>query len=250
MPPTNRLKPVTKAAFDAAYDEHILAKEFVEYADYYIHSRRRYWRTYQQLLRLELSAGLTVAEIGGGQMAVLLSKLHDVHATAADVNDRPKDDLAAAGIGFEIANLYTGQMPDRRYDLVICLEVIEHIPLPPSQVLERLASITEGDGHLFLTTPNGMRLRNILYLASGREVLDFYRYPEEGQGLGHQHEYTLRQMVWQAKRAGLRIHFAEQQDIAWDGANRSARLMRRVLKPFDVLPHLRESLVIACSPNR
>lgn len=243
------IQAADKARFDAAYDEHILAREFVEYADYYTHSRRRYWRTYQQVMRLGLTEGTTVLEVGGGQMAILLSKLHGLPASAADVNDRPQRDLADAGLGFEIADLYTGRMPDRRYGLVICLEVIEHIPVPPSIVLERLAAVTEPGGHLFLTTPNGMRLRNILYLAAGKEVLDLYRYPEEGQGLGHQHEYTLRQMLWQAERANLDVRFAEQADVAWDGGSRGARLMRLATMPFNVVPHLRENLVLAATPR-
>ena len=247
---TNRLMPVTKDAFDAAYDEHVIGRSFVEDAAYYEQSRRRYWRTYQQVFRLDLRPDTTVLEIGGGQIAVMLAKLHGLDASAADVNDRPEADLAELGLGFEIANLYTGQMPDRRFGLVICLEVVEHIPLPPSIVLEHLMSVTEDDGYVFLTTPNGTRLRNILYMATGREVLGFYKLPEEGEGLGHQQEYTLKQMLWQAERAGLDLHFAEQQDLSWSGANAKARLARRALKPFDALPHLRESLVMAGTPRR
>ena len=101
-------------------------------------------------------------------------------------------------------------------DLVILQEVIEHIPQPPYVVLEKIRTMLAPGGLLFLTTPNGHRFRNVLYMLAGREIVDIYRYPCPGDALGHQHEYTMKQMLWQAREAGFEVRSAIYQD-GWRG---------------------------------
>jgi hypothetical protein len=91
---------------------------------------------------------------------------------------------------------------------------------------------------LFLTTPNGSRVRNILHMLTGRNVLDNFRYPDSSESLGHQHEYVLPQMMWQLERAGMRALSAKQYEA-----------LHVFIKPANLIPHLRNGLMIAARPS-
>ena len=95
-----------------------------------------------------------------------------------------------------------------------------------------------------VTTPNGSRLRNILYLLAGKRVLDNFRYPAPEEALGHQQEYTFPQMIWQLERSGLRIVYGEQYDDGWAGSSTKARIGRILSKPVNFISHLRNGLML------
>ena len=97
---------------------------------------------------------------------------------------------------------------------------------------------------MFLTTPNGHRFRNLVYMALGREILDFYRYPEPGMALGHQHEYTLKQLLLQAEHAGFASELAEYYEDGFKGASPVARVARILSKPIGLIPYLRNGIVM------
>jgi len=238
---------LTQAEFDRVYDRCILERHFVEDPAYYEAERRRFFATMRDIARLGLGPGTRTLDIGGGIMAVLLKELfgHDAHV--GDVNERAAGDVEAAGLSFVHVDLFRDP-PEvtERFDLVVLTEVIEHIPQPPYIVFGRIAAYLKPGGVLFLTTPNGHRLRNLVRMALGREILDIYRYPEPGEALGHQHEYRLRQMLWQVVRAGYSTVFAELSDNAGVGHSTGARIGRLLAGPvMRLVPHFRERLVLA-----
>ena len=158
-----------------------------------------------------MPTGTRAIDIGGGIMAVLLSRILGFTAVVGDVNRRAETDVTSEGLRFlEVDLLQDGLVPREQFDLVVLQEVIEHLPVPPYVVFERISRFLAPDGILFLTTPNGSRLRNILYLLAGRQVLDNFRYSEPAESMGHMHEYTLPHMLWQLDRAGMRPIFAER----------------------------------------
>ena len=185
-------------------------------------------------------------DIGGGIMAVLLAKILGLDAAVGDVNRRGFEDVAGHKVRFHDVDLLSDQqVPDEQFDLVVLQEVIEHLPQPPYIVFDRIPKFMKPGGMLFLTTPNGSRMRNILYLLAGRRVLDNFRYPAPQEALGHQQEYTLSQLLWHLDRAGMRVDFGEQYDDGWAGASMQARAMHALLKPANLVPHLRNGLMIA-----
>lgn len=240
-------KPLDRHTFDQAYDDHIIGRSFVEYKDYYHQSRERFWQSLKYFENLSITPESSILDIGGGQFGILAKELFGLSAAVGDVVNTAADDVRASDLSFETVNLFAGEpAASKRYDAVSLLEVIEHIPKPPYLVLDYIkSSLLKPNGYVFLTTPNGLRIRNTLYMLFGKEVLDIYRYPEGDEALGHQHEYTLKQMVWQFEKAGFDVLLAETYEDGFKGARLSARLAHMAVKPLTVVPHFRNSLVFA-----
>ena len=236
----------TRAEFDRVYDAEILGRHFVEYPEYYALSRERYRRALERFAGLDIGPGARLLDIGGGQFAILAQRLLGCHGVVGDVTRRAEAEVRAAGLDFVTCDLMAEDLDlGEPFDAIVLLEVIEHLPVPPYVVFERLARALVPGGVLFLTTPNGYRIRNVLYMLANRRILDRYRYPGPGEAMGHQAEYTLEQMVWQVERAGLELVLARQVDDGWPGASRGARIARRLTRVLDLVPHLRNGLALA-----
>lgn len=235
--------PTGMRGFTSVYQDLILGRSFVEYKDYYIQARRRYEQTAQAIEALGLPKGSDHLDIGGGQMALLARDLFGFAPTVGDVVETAAQDIISQGVAFQRVNLMDESYDTgRRYDLITLLEVIEHIPCPPYVTFVKLMQLLKPGGYLVLTTPNGYRIRNVLRMLTNREILDIYRYPDEDQPLGHQHEYTTRQMEWQLQHAGLQIKTCRTYISGWTGSSAATKLGHLLTKPFSLAPHLRDGL--------
>lgn len=240
---------VDRRQFERTYFEIIENRHFVEYPEYYRHSVDRFWKAFEKINLLDLTSSTRVLDVGGGIMALLIHRLLGLETSVGDVNRRAAGDIEDFGVQFQEVDLLSDKnLPKNIYDLVVIQEVIEHLPHPPYVVFERIKKFLSPGGKLFLTTPNAARVRNIAYYLTGRQVLDNFRYPDVGEALGHQMEYTLPQMEWQLDRASFSPIFAIQYDDGWAGASLKARLAHTLLKPINIIPHLRNGLMIAAEP--
>jgi 2-polyprenyl-3-methyl-5-hydroxy-6-metoxy-1,4-benzoquinol methylase len=236
---------VSRREFDEAYRETILGRHFVEDVDYYRMAGARFWKSFRKIESLGLKPNASVLDIGGGIMAVLLSRLLGYKAIVGDVTPFARDDVQAAGLKFVTVDLFSDDALDiEPVDLVVLQEVIEHIPQPPYVVLNRIRKMLQPGGYVFLTTPNGHRLRNLLYMVFGKEILGHYKYPGPGEALGHQHEYTLAQMQWQMSHSDLKLISAEYYEDGFKGASTKARIAWTVTKPATLVPHWRNGLML------
>lgn len=241
---------ISKKAFIETYDNLIVGRDFVEYEDYYRKSRTRFWKCFHKIDALGLPERSTVLDIGGGIMAVLLQRLLGFDAAVGDVNERSREDVMALGLNFEIIDLFSDEpQTTAQYKLIVLQEVIEHIPQPPYLVFERIKCLLEEGGKLFLTTPNGYRFRNVIYMLVGKEILDKYRYPRPGEALGHQHEYTMPQMLWQAGRANMDVISSEYYEDGFKGASLKARIAHSLTTPIQAVPHLRSGIMMVMAPS-
>jgi hypothetical protein len=92
------------------------------------------------------------------------------------------------------------------YNLIVFMEVIEHLTVPPARVLEFLAAQLAPGGRLVLTTPNAAWLKNRLKLLCGRNPFEMLR---DDRG-GHIREYTLAELTAASANAGLTVHTARR----------------------------------------
>ena len=98
--------------------------------------------------------------------------------------------------------------PDR-YDLIVFMEVIEHLVTPPQRVLEFLAAQLAPGGRILLTTPNAAWLKNRLKLLCGHNPFELLR---DDHG-GHIREYTLAELEAAARAAGLTVPTAQRRGL-------------------------------------
>lgn len=236
-----------KLVFDKTYTETILNNNFFEKDSYYIQQKPRYFNTLEYVEALQLPRGAKLLEIGGGQIALLSSRLFGFDCTVADVNDCFQDGIREREIAFQSCDLLHDDLEQRNFfSAVVMCEVIEHMPVPPHIVLEKIFTWIEPGGVLLLTTPNLYRLRNVIRLAAGMRVFDTFRIPERGSGIGHPLEYSREHLHWHIERAGFEVQSIELRQLDNAGATLKTQILRLLAAPLLLRPLWRDKLVAVC----
>jgi SAM-dependent methyltransferase len=94
--------------------------------------------------------------------------------------------------------------PDDSFDLVLCCELIEHLILDPSHMLCEIHRILKPGGHILITTPNVLVLRNLVSLLIHKRNI---YYPYSGYGIygRHNREWTITELVQVVSGCGFQI---------------------------------------------
>jgi SAM-dependent methyltransferase len=87
------------------------------------------------------------------------------------------------------------------YDVVVCAEVIEHLPVSPAPALRFVGSALRPGGWLVLQTPNAASIGNRLRLLAGRNPFEELR--NDLVSPGHIREYTVDEVLELGRAAGL-----------------------------------------------
>lgn len=100
--------------------------------------------------------------------------------------------------------------PDRRFDLVIAAEIIEHLIYDPMQMLLEARRVLVEGGFLLLTTPNIASITGAVRGLDGitnPQVFSKYERPEahEEPEIGHMREYTTYEAGEAVKAAGFDV---------------------------------------------
>jgi 2-polyprenyl-3-methyl-5-hydroxy-6-metoxy-1,4-benzoquinol methylase len=236
---------ITDAAFDAAYGEFVRPGGFHELDSYYTISRDRYFLTLGYLAEIDLPEHAKVLDIGGGQMAILAAKLLGMDTTIGDISEDFRAPADKAGIGFAVCNLLDDDPPAFKgaFDAVVLAEVVEHLPMPPYLILQKVRSWLKPGGALLVTTPNLFRLRNLVRMIRGRDLFDTFMMPRNNVSLGHQTEYSAKHLGWHIREAGFTLERMEHDQLGATGFSVKARLARKLLAPLRLRKAWREGLV-------
>ena len=246
--PSPRTLEGLRTRFDKIYDSYVIGAGFCESDEYYRLEKERYWRSVTLLRCLDFPVPAKILEIGGGQMALLCKLLFDDDCRVGDISQQyvaPLRNVGIEHVNFNLMDPEASKKIKDQFDVIVLLEVIEHIPLPAHVIIERIKPLLKRNGLLFLTTPNLFRLRNLIRMALGIEFLDRFTIPQSGEGLGHQLEYTADHLRWQLVRAGMEIVTLSHDSLGRGGHSLRARYARKLLAPFNLRPIWRDGLVAA-----
>jgi SAM-dependent methyltransferase len=249
---TNRSIQPLRGKFDEIYASRVVGAGFFESDEYYRRDKERYWRSLELLCGLDIPHPAKILEIGGGQMAVLCKGLFNDECVVGDISEDYIAPLRQSRIPFVRYDLMDAKndVDPEQFDVVILLEVIEHIPLPAYVLFQNIQRVLKPDGVLFVTTPNLFRLRNLVRMFLGIEFLDHFLLPEPEQPLGHQLEYSAEHLQWQFGRAGMPLILLRHDELGRVGHSFKARLARSILTPLRLRPLWRDGLVAAARKAR
>jgi len=195
------------------------------YEDYYCRSAPASpdARYHEWLARAEAVVGrgrlLEVGAGSGGFVRTAVARGWDVDAT--EISKTALNGLRTAGATVFTGDVAAARYPDRRFDMVVSLEVIEHLPAPLAHLVE-LCRVTRPGGLLLLTTPNfdGLSRR---CLGVRWRVID----PEH---LGYFTPSTLRRTV---RRAGYRdVHVRSRSLDVLSWRRGTGPVGARAFEPF------------------
>jgi SAM-dependent methyltransferase len=156
---------------------------------------------------LQWAPGRQIAEVGVAYGATLLC-LRDVFGYEVHGYELPSnipaycEGLQAERIPIEGWDLYEGNppIPEGAFDMMICSEVVEHLYVNLSTVLERIRPYLRIGGRLLLTTPNIYSLARVMWVLRGRNICEEHgSVPRYEKGLvvdarQHPREYTFAEV--------------------------------------------------------
>jgi SAM-dependent methyltransferase len=234
--------------FDRAYEGFVCRAELGETQlgglAYYRRYRSRYKECARRFAALAPAHPIDVLDIGVGQLALICSKLWSDHGVVADLPGPHLLYMARQGLETVHWNLCKSEPPfAARFDFVFFSEVIEHLPVPGYVVLERLRRVLRPGGAIICTTPNLYRLRNVLFLALGYPIFDYFQYPDTEIALSHVLEYSRDHLYWQLNKAGFVNCCVEYSQLRHSPSNPLLRPLAWIGYPLHIVPRWRDNLL-------
>lgn len=130
----------------------------------------------------------------------------------------------------------------RKYDYIICTEIIEHLIVNPVEFLSDLISLLNSNGYLYLTTPNYFSHHNIKKME--QRLNPQHIFPKRGENWdAHHHfrEYEMNELINFINEAGgdmVNFYYSD----CWD----DQELINGILSEH---PDWKSCLVIIATPN-
>jgi SAM-dependent methyltransferase len=149
-----------------------------------------------------------ILDVGMGFETVLLSKLFsesrvDCLGAYEDERFRPLNNFAFYKVDLNdvATEANVCQACAGKYDLIVFMEVLEHLYTPPDIVLRYLASLLRDGGIIIATTPNAVWLKNRLKMLLGKNPFELLR--ANRTDMGHIREYTQTELSKVLSDSGL-----------------------------------------------
>ncbi|GLQ19996.1 class I SAM-dependent methyltransferase [Algimonas porphyrae] len=127
-----------------------------------------------------------------------------------------------------------------QFDYIVFSEILEHLVINPTQMIEELVALLKPDGYLYLTTPNFFSYHLLARMARrDNPQVVMHRRGEDPDAAYHFREYALNELVEAAIAAGGRVVLAETS-ACWETDEH-----RQQLAEF---PYLYSNLILMVMP--
>jgi SAM-dependent methyltransferase len=123
---------------------------------------------------------------------------------------------------------------DQTFRVVLCCELIEHLPRDPMHMLWECNRVLEEEGYLLLTTPNITSSRALEGILTGYSPYHFSQYNLEPPYDRHHREYAPAEVEVALRAAGFQVLQLETEDV-WRRSNPAIlRLLEEVRLSTDL----------------
>jgi SAM-dependent methyltransferase len=129
------------------------------------------------------------------------------------------------------------------FDRMFLCEVIAHVSVPPHVYLSKLRRALRPGGRIIVTTPNLHRLRNLAFLAVGRDPWGYFARTEGDHFFGMFLDYSRDHLAWQLETAGFRDVDVQMASFPHQATTGLGRVGNALGRPLLRVPRLRDGLV-------
>ena len=218
---------------------------------------RRFYDTYAFILR-HYGEPARLASLGAGSAYVeaVLAELHGARVTVFDLPEAlPHHATLYESLSFQVVPVDLSRpvaSPARTQaiDLILCAEVIEHLPLAPSTQFSHAFARIGAAAPLVVTTPNSGSLRHLLKLLFMQPLLPpaeltFAECSYGTEGV-HRREYLAREIRDAFSAVG---HELKALEYSW--YHRPVEMTETVIYPLELLtPRFRPCMLAGSTPRR
>lgn len=128
-----------------------------------------YWNEFINEINVEIVGGFTVLDAGAGDGHWRNYLKKDIRYIAMDMGvGDSKVDYSGNDIKGDLRQI---PLEDNSVDMIICIQVLEHLP-EPWKVIKEYSRILKPNGFLFMSLPHSVPIH--------QEPYDFYRYTKYG----------------------------------------------------------------------
>jgi 2-polyprenyl-3-methyl-5-hydroxy-6-metoxy-1,4-benzoquinol methylase len=185
-------------------------------------------------------------EIGIGPMIVIAKEIGGSNVIGIDINDWQRPLCEEFDIQFKICDIQNSELPleNESADIILLLEVIEHLCMYPNDLFEKIYSKIRKGGYLFVSSVNFLRISNRIRMLMGKSPL-VNRFEKTVDGRNHIREFYPDELEYYLMKSGFEV-FDQYQFGVPDGN----RLVASCLKLAYVYPAFRNYFLISCrKPN-
>jgi SAM-dependent methyltransferase len=188
--------------FDTLYKK-ILKVSGTSY-DYHVRIKPRMIYTLEKISPL-IQSGSTIVEIGIGPMAALIKVLKEAEVIGVDHVDDQAALCRNFNIELRICDLQVDALPldDNSVDMILLLQVIEHLCVYPKHVLDKIYSKLKPGGYLVISTVNFVRISNRIRVLLGKNPLTHFEPSEDGRN--HIHEFVPEELANYMRKSGFSV---------------------------------------------
>lgn len=249
-----------KSEIDRAFLE--MQKEFPFGTEYVDGNLNKYIVIISQIMK-EWPPGSKILSIGPGpcDLEAILSKLGYSITAIDDLNDhwhligknreRIKDFAKRRNIELIIQFGGSSQMKENYFDVVLLIDIIEHLHNSPRELLNYSISSLKPNGQLIIETPNTVALVNRLKVLFGKtnQVSANFIYWNIGEYRSHIREYTPSELKQILSHHNLTAINSKVINIMTDAVRVDNFFKKIVVKTYNLIsglyPNFRDTILIS-----